>query len=149
VVEVELGPGRAAGRDQAHAEPTRRGELRHAATTLDLEVVGQCRHRRVEVADAQHDPLERAGIAGALGVEERQLAEARIGADEREVIGLLDDVHAEVRAGEVGDLVAVVDPEGDVVEGVRSDHGHGNFAYPVEPPLNRLGPRASRAGDPA
>ena len=38
-----------------------------------------------------------AALARALGVEERQLAAARVGAEQRELVGPVDDVHPEVR----------------------------------------------------
>ena len=70
----------------------------------------------VEVVHAQHDALERAALARALRVEQRQLAELGVDSDEREVVGLLDHVHAEVLAEEVGERLALVDPEGHMVQ---------------------------------
>ena len=83
---------------------------------LELQPVGQPGDRRLEVVHAQDHGDERAGFARALGVEQRQLAAAGVGADEGELLGALDDVHAEVVAGEAGDGVAVGDPQGDVVQ---------------------------------
>ena len=71
--------------------------------------------------------LERAGLARPLGLEERQLAAPRVRADEREAVGAVDHVHAEMGDREVGDLVARVRPEGDVVERQRL---HGRERYP-------------------
>ena len=51
------------------------------------------RSRTSSRLDAQHDPLEHATVPRALGGEQRQLALARVGADERERVGALDHVH--------------------------------------------------------
>src|SRR5262249_35136194 len=72
-----------------------------------------------EVGDAQADPCQGPLLPRALGREQRQLATACIGAHEREPVGPLDDVHAEVRNGELGDRVAIFDPQRDVVEAGR------------------------------
>ena len=114
VVEVGTGHGH-------EAEAQALGALEGGepvARTRDLEVAGQVAERRVEVPHAQHDALERAGIARALGGEQRQLAAARIRPDQGEVVGALDHVHAEVGAREVRQRIAVRHPEGDVIEGV-------------------------------
>ena len=63
--------------------------------------------------------LERAPLARPLGVEERQLAAPRVRADQRERVGPVDDVHPDAGRDEVGDRVAVGDPERDVVERLR------------------------------
>ena len=94
VVEVVLDLGRAL--DEGHPEPL--------ADVEDLRRPG--RKQRAsgrEVGDAQADVRERPGLARALGVEQRQLAAPRVGADEREALGPLDHVHAEVARREVGD----------------------------------------------
>ena len=76
--------------------------------------------------------LQRAALAGRLGLEERQLPLAGIRPDERELVGPLDHVHAEMRRDEVGDAVPVGEPVCDVVEGLRS-HGAANIASAVRP----------------
>jgi hypothetical protein len=75
----------------------------------------------LEVADAQGDVLDGAAVAGPFGVEERELAELGVHADQREAVGLLDDVHAEVIAQEGGHRLTLVDPQGHVVEAARAD----------------------------
>ena len=76
-------------------------------------------HRPIEVGDAQADPQERPGLARLLDVEQRQLPAARMGADQREAVGPLDDVHAEMRDGELGDRIAIDDPQRNVVEALQ------------------------------
>ena len=58
-----------------------------------------------------------AGLARALGREQRQLAAPRIRPHEREGVRAIDYVHPGVLAQEVRQRVAVGDPQGDVVEG--------------------------------
>src|SRR5439155_24931766 len=65
------------------------------------------------------DVLGSATAARALGVEQRQLAAARVRADERELVLPVDDVHAEMRRREIRDRIPLVDPEGDVIQGIR------------------------------
>ena len=118
VVDVVLDVG--AGRlDQTHAEALRRLEGGDAALTFDRQPARQGGKRRLQVRHAQHDPLQGAGIARALGREQRQLAAARIRPHEGEGVRAIDDVHPGVLAEEVRQRVAVGDPQGDVVEGGR------------------------------
>jgi hypothetical protein len=63
--------------------------------------------------------LERAALTRPLGLEERQLAAASVRADEGELVGSLDHVHAEMSGDEVRDWIALGDPERDVVERLR------------------------------
>ena len=113
VVEVEVAP-------LALDEPERQagGRLegaprrRPAAATSN----GSEPSRRVEVAHAQDHALERAALARALGVEQGQLAELGVDSDEREGVGLLDHVHAEVLAQEGRERLALVHPERHVVQ---------------------------------
>ena len=118
VVEVGL------ALDEAEHQPLGRGDQHDAVVAaLELELRGQLRERRLEVADAQDDGDERARLARAFGREQGQLEAARVGADEGELLGALDDVHPEVLAGEIGDRVPVGDPERDVVERVDGQWG--------------------------
>ena len=77
---------------------------------------GERRERLVEVEDAQAHACENAWIALSLGGEERQLAATGVRSDERELVRAVDHVHADVGGEEVRELVAVLDPEGHVVE---------------------------------
>ena len=63
--------------------------------------------------------LERTALPRPVGGEERQLPAPRVGADERERVRPVDHVHPEMADDEVGDGVAVGEPVGDVVEGLR------------------------------
>jgi hypothetical protein len=63
--------------------------------------------------------LERPAVPRAVRVEKRQLAASSIRADQRETVGLVDDVHPEVRRREVRDRDAVRDPESNVVQSLR------------------------------
>ncbi len=72
----------------------------------------------VERAHAKRHVLERAPLARALRVEQREFPAACVGADEREIVLPVDDVHAEVARHEVGDRVTLGDPERDVVESI-------------------------------
>ena len=92
------------------------------ARTLDVEPFGQLGERRAEIGVAEGDVLERAAIPRAFGHEERQLAPARIRAQQRESVRSIDHVHPKVRRDEVCDRVAVGDPVRDVVE-LRRVHG--------------------------
>jgi len=83
---------------------------------LDGEVGRKFGERLIEVEHSQADSRERAGCAFGLGGEERQLAAARIGSHERELVRAVDDVHAQPVNEEVRELVPVADPEGDVVQ---------------------------------
>ena len=109
------------------------------ARPLDLDVLAEVGERLLEVGDAQRHVLERATLAGPFLGEERQLAAARVGPDEGERVGAIDDVHADSSGDEVRDAVAVGDPEGDVVEGLRlhgQEHscGGGGRAERPDPP---------------
>jgi hypothetical protein len=92
------------------------------ARALDFETRGQLGERRLEIADPERDVLERAAIPRSLGHEERELAPARIGAQQGEPVRPVDHVHPEVRREEVCDQIALGDPIGDVVE-LRRVHG--------------------------
>ena len=87
----------------------------------DLEALPQVDLRvpAVERGDAQPDPGERALLAWPLGVEERQLAPPRVGAEQREPVGLLDHALPEPRDRDRGHPLAVGDPERDVIERQR------------------------------
>src|SRR3954452_172634 len=115
--------------DEAHAQAAGSGEG-HQAGARALEVddgVAEAPGRRLEVVDAQDDALEHARVARALGVEERELAAAGIGADEGEVVGALDLVRAGAIEQESGQGRPLVGPEGDVVEGPQL----GNSSCPT------------------
>jgi hypothetical protein len=89
-------------------------------------VVGQALHRRIQVAHAQYHPGEHAWLARTLGVEQGELALARVHPHQGEGVCLLDHVHAEVVAEEIGQGVALRYPEGHVVEADGTDGGfHG------------------------
>ena len=105
MVEVEVDARR---RDQGEPQRRRALEARARRRRRRSASTGSAGHRRVEVAHAQRDALERAALARALGVEQRQLAELGVDADERERVGLLDHVHAEVVAEEAGQRLALV-----------------------------------------
>jgi hypothetical protein len=106
--------------DQAETEPLARLEPGDAVlAALDLEVRRQLVERAREIAHAQHDPLEHSGLARSLGYEESQLAAPRIRADKREVVAAFDHMHAEMAAHEVGQCVAVRNPEGHMIESIR------------------------------
>ena len=53
---------------------------------------------------------------GAFRREQRELAAPGVGADEREPVGLIDDVHPYVGGQEVGERIAIFHPESYVVE---------------------------------
>ena len=59
---------------------------------------------------------ERPALARPLLGKECQLAPSGVGADERKAVGPLDHVHSQMRRREVGDAIAVGDPERHVVE---------------------------------
>ena len=63
--------------------------------------------------------LERAAFPRPVGGEERQLPAPRVCADERERIRPVDHVHPEVRDRKARDGVAIREPVGHVVEGLR------------------------------
>ena len=81
--------------------------------------LGQLGAGRGEVGDPQPDAREGAPLAGSFAVEERQFPAAGVAAHQREVALLRDHVHADVPFQEGDDGLAVGDPEGDVVEGLR------------------------------
>jgi len=58
-------------------------------------------------------------LARPVGVEQCQLASARVAAHQGEVVLARDHVHPEVALEELGDRIAVRDPECDMVEGLR------------------------------
>jgi hypothetical protein len=106
--------------DEPEPEPFGDVEVGLARPRLvELEPFGEPGERAAEVGDAQRDVLECPSFAHALRVEERQLAAARVRADERELVRPVDHVHAEVARDEVGDRVSVRDPEGNVVQRLR------------------------------
>jgi hypothetical protein len=70
----------------------------------------------VQIADAERDMPEHSWLAGAVGGETRELPAARVGADEREGVGPLDDVHPEPTGQGLGDPVPVGGPESHVIE---------------------------------
>jgi hypothetical protein len=65
---------------------------------------------------ANSDLREDSSLAGTLGREQRELPAASVSADEGELVGPLDHVHAELRDEELREGVTVLDPQGDVVE---------------------------------
>ena len=130
VVEVVLGFGRCL--DEAEVDPVAEVEEGRAVRPVHDDAVRELRDRRVQVVHAQRYVLQGAALAWGLGLEERQLPLASIGADERELVGPLDHVHAEMRRDEVSDAVPVGEPVCDVVEGLRS-HGAANIASAVRP----------------
>ena len=116
---VEVVGDAVVGRDERERDALRALELDAAfLRPLDREVGRELGERLVEVEHTQADPRERAGVALGLRGEERQLAAPRVGADERELVRAVDDVHAQPVDEEVRQLVPVADPEGDVVEGL-------------------------------
>ena len=117
VVEVELD---AVALDQRQRNPAGPLEARHAVLGHD-SAFGQARDRGVEVPHAQGDVLDRAALARPVRVEQRQLAELGVDAHEREGVGLLDHVHAEVVAEEGRQRLALVYPERHVVQALGAD----------------------------
>ena len=87
----------------------------------DLEPLAEVDDRLAafERRHAQPDPAERTPLARPLGVEERQLAPARVGAEEREPVGLLDHAQSEPRDRSRRHALAIGDPERDVIERQR------------------------------
>ena len=83
---------------------------------LDREVGRQLGQRLIEVEHPQADARQRARGAVGLGREQCQLPAASVAAHERELVRAVDHVHAEPVDEEVRQLVAVGDPEGDVVK---------------------------------
>jgi hypothetical protein len=65
---------------------------------------------------------ERSLLTWPLGVEQGELAAARIAAHQREVVLARNHVHPEVALEELGDRIAVRNPECDMVKGLRM-HG--------------------------
>jgi hypothetical protein len=63
--------------------------------------------------------LQSAPLARPLGLEQRQLPAPCVGADERECIRPVDNVHPDAGSDEVGNRVAIRDPQRDVVERLR------------------------------
>src|SRR3954469_21228343 len=72
----------------------------------------------LEIRDTQSDVFERALIARPFRAEQRQLAAPRVGADEREPVLPVDDVHPGVLRQELHDRLAILNPEGDVIQGL-------------------------------
>ena len=62
--------------------------------------------------------LERTSLSRRFRAEQRQLAATRVGPDQREIVLLVDDVHAEPARELLGDRLAVGKPEGDVIQGL-------------------------------
>ena len=113
------------------AEPQALGDVEVGLAVprlVDRQLLRQLRDRRAQVGDAERDVLQGTLLARALGVEERQLAAPGVRADEREPIGVLDHMHADMRGHEVRNRLAVGHPEGDMVEGERS---HKRAAIPI------------------
>src|SRR5581483_317151 len=100
------------------------------ARPLERESVGQRRTGALELGDAQGDVLQRTALARAFGVEERQLAAPRVGSEQRELVGAVDHVHAEVPGQELRDRVAVGEPVRDVVELRRIHAADGTHPAP-------------------
>src|SRR6266540_45746 len=107
VVEVVFGP--AGDLHQRDSQPLRDLELLAEAPREGPECSLDVRH-------SQADANQGSRLPWAFSSEQRQLAPAGVPADQREAIRALDLVHTEVPAGEIGDLVAVGDPERHVVE---------------------------------
>src|SRR2546426_7562024 len=68
----------------------------NALAELDLNTIGKLDARTIEIRHAQRNVLERTLLPWTLGVEERQLSAPRIGADQRERILPVDDVHSDM-----------------------------------------------------
>jgi hypothetical protein len=90
-------------------------EVRTAVLARDLDAL-EAAERRFQVVHAESDVLQRATLARPLRVEQRQLAAPGVGADQRELVRLLDHVHREPVGYELGDWLPVRDPERDMVE---------------------------------
>ena len=98
-------------------EPQAFGDVEVGATVLARDVNAFERAERlVQIRHTQRHVLERAPLPRSLLGEERQLPAPRIRADERELVGPLDDVHAHPLGQKVRDPVAIGDPERHVVE---------------------------------
>ena len=115
MIEVVLDVGD--GLDDAETDSLGQIEIRLAVSrTFQLDALRELGQRRREVGDAEGDMTERSALTRPLGVEQRDLAAPRIRAEQREPLGLVDRVHAEMRGDELGDRLAVGDPVRDVVE---------------------------------
>ena len=113
------------GLDEADRDAFAELEVRLAlAPALDLEALRQSGERLLEIVHAQRDVLERAALPRTVRGEERELPAPRVGADERERVRPVDHVHPEMRNRKARDGVAIREPVGDVVEGLRV-HGSG------------------------
>jgi hypothetical protein len=106
--------------------------VRALAASLDLEAVRERRESPLEITHAQRDVLERAAIPRSVGREERQLPPPRVRTHERERVRPVDHVHPEMGHREVRDRIAVREPVGDVVEGLRV---HAGRCLPCPPRL--------------
>ena len=97
---------------------------------------GSASDRLLQIAYAQHHAFQHSWVPWPVGREQRELAAPGIGAHQREVVGAIDHVHAKMAAGEVGEGVAVGDPEGDMIEGIRLHgrvvDGTRSFAGPIK-----------------
>jgi hypothetical protein len=74
--------------------------------------------RRREIGDAKRYVGERALLAGALRVEQGELAATGVTAHQRERVLARDHVHSEVVLEKLGDRIAICDPESDVIKGL-------------------------------
>ena len=108
---------RGRGRIRRPSAP-RRGVCRTPSPRSASTPSGSAGARTIEIRHAQRDVLERTWLARAFGREQRQLAAPRIGADQRERVLPVDDVHPDVLRQEIHDRLAIRDPEGDVIQGL-------------------------------
>ncbi len=132
------GRRRGRGRSRRPRPPRRARAARPSPASSSAPSVSALHHaagrqggqRLVQVEDTQADPREHAGVAWPLGREEGQLAAPRVGADQRELLGPVDDVHPGVRGQEVGEPVAVGRPRAPRDRESRSSSA-GAYPSPV------------------
>src|SRR5207247_2283085 len=75
--------------DEPEPQPFEHVEERGAVLAVDLDPL-EAAERLPQVADTQRDVLESPSLPRPFLCEERQLAAARVCADERELVGALD-----------------------------------------------------------
>jgi hypothetical protein len=98
-------------------------DLRGRSDDVDAQALAELEPAFVSAVRAQGDVLQRSLLARALLGEQGQLEPARIDAEQREPVGAVDRMHAELGDRTLGDRVAVRDPERDVVDGARRHRG--------------------------
>jgi hypothetical protein len=96
------------------------GDPNTAAYVEDFgSAVRELRTGRSQIGHTERHVRECSLLARTFRVEQGQFASTRVASQQREIVLTRDHVHPEVPLEELGDRIAVRDPECDMIESLR------------------------------